>query len=80
MSDVASAVRLGVDSIIDRSWSEARTLYESFLAMSRWHNAKCRPRAALFAKGLSPSLRGANGSRECAPDDKLSDEAIQSLK
>ncbi len=26
---------------------------------------------------LSPSLRGANGSRECAPDDRLRDEAIQ---
>src|SRR5258708_9555963 len=24
-----------------------------------------------------PSLRGANGSRECAPDDRLRDEAIQ---
>jgi hypothetical protein len=23
-----------------------------------------------------PSLRGANGSRECAPDDRLRDEAI----
>jgi hypothetical protein len=23
-----------------------------------------------------PSLRGANGSRECAPDDSLRDEAI----
>jgi len=28
---------------------------------------------------LSPSLRGATGSRECAPDDKLFDEAIHSL-
>ncbi|SIO61727.1 hypothetical protein SAMN05443247_08948 [Bradyrhizobium erythrophlei] len=28
---------------------------------------------------LSPSLRGATGSRECAPDDKLCDEAIHSL-
>jgi hypothetical protein len=26
-----------------------------------------------------PSLRGANGSRECAPDDRLRDEAIQSF-
>jgi putative endonuclease len=26
----------------------------------------------------SPSLRGANGSRACAPDDRLRDEAIQS--
>jgi hypothetical protein len=26
---------------------------------------------------LSTSLRGANGSRECAPDDRLRDEAIQ---
>jgi len=25
----------------------------------------------------APSLRGANGSRECAPDDRLRDEAIQ---
>jgi hypothetical protein len=24
-----------------------------------------------------PSLRGANGPRECAPDDRLRDEAIQ---
>jgi hypothetical protein len=24
-------------------------------------------------------LRGANGSRECAPDDRLRDEAIQSF-
>jgi hypothetical protein len=24
-----------------------------------------------------PSLRGASGSRECAPDDRLRDEAIQ---
>src|SRR5258707_14890258 len=27
---------------------------------------------------LRPSLRGANGSRECAPDDRLHDEAIHS--
>src|SRR5207244_5243394 len=27
--------------------------------------------------GARPSLRGANGSRECAPDDRLRDEAIQ---
>jgi hypothetical protein len=26
-----------------------------------------------------PSLRGANGSRECAPDDRLRDEAIHSF-
>src|SRR5436853_5880552 len=26
---------------------------------------------------LASSLRGANGSRECAPDDRLRDEAIQ---
>jgi len=26
-----------------------------------------------------PSLRGANGSRECAPDDRLRDEAIHAL-
>jgi hypothetical protein len=26
------------------------------------------------------SLRGANGSRECAPDDKLRDEAIHSFR
>jgi len=26
--------------------------------------------------GIGPSLRGANGSRECAPDDRLRDEAI----
>jgi hypothetical protein len=30
-------------------------------------------------RGLPLSLRGANGSRECAPDDRLRDEAIQSL-
>jgi hypothetical protein len=29
-------------------------------------------------KPLTPSLRGATGSRECAPDDRLRDEAIQS--
>src|SRR5476649_1743452 len=28
-------------------------------------------------KDLPSSLRGANGSRECAPDDRLRDEAIQ---
>src|SRR5207248_4018127 len=28
---------------------------------------------------LLPSLRGANGSRECAPDDRLRDDAIQPL-
>ncbi len=27
----------------------------------------------------SASLRGANGSRECAPDDRLRDEAIHSF-
>jgi hypothetical protein len=27
---------------------------------------------------VRPSLRGANGSRECAPDDRLRDETIQS--
>src|SRR5258706_16207809 len=27
---------------------------------------------------LRPSLRGANGSRECAPDDRLREEAIHS--
>jgi hypothetical protein len=27
--------------------------------------------------GFVPSLREANGSRECAPDDRLRDEAIQ---
>jgi hypothetical protein len=27
-------------------------------------------------KQLTASLRGANGSRECAPDDRLRDEAI----
>jgi hypothetical protein len=26
---------------------------------------------------VQPSLRGANGSRECAPDDRLRDKAIQ---
>src|SRR6266478_5437439 len=26
-----------------------------------------------------PSLRGANGSRECAPDDRLRDEAIHAF-
>ncbi len=30
----------------------------------------------LRAAGLISSLRGANGSRECAPDDRLRDEAI----
>jgi hypothetical protein len=25
-------------------------------------------------------LRGANGSRECAPDDRLRDEAIQTTR
>src|SRR5882757_4977967 len=39
-----------------------------------------RARPAAFAAGSgSPavsSLRGANGSRECAPDDRLRDEAI----
>jgi hypothetical protein len=29
---------------------------------------------------ISPSLRGANGSRECAPDDGLRDEAIQLVR
>jgi hypothetical protein len=33
------------------------------------------PRAGVAL--LVPSLRGANGSRECAPDDRLRDEAIQ---
>jgi hypothetical protein len=28
---------------------------------------------------VRPSLRGANGSRECAPDDRLGDEAIQTF-
>jgi hypothetical protein len=31
------------------------------------------------ARFLFPSLRGANGSRECAPDDRLRDEAIHSF-
>jgi hypothetical protein len=30
-----------------------------------------------LVNGLYPALRGANGSRECAPDDRLRDEAIQ---
>src|SRR6266702_3651446 len=31
------------------------------------------------AASYLPSLRGANGSRECAPDDRLRDEAIHNL-
>ena len=33
-------------------------------------------RVPIHAIVLTPSLRGANGSRECAPDDRLRDEAI----
>src|SRR5450755_1136358 len=39
-----------------------------------------KPRAKQAARSrnyIPTSLRGANGSRECAPDDRLSDEAIQ---
>src|SRR5712691_9255453 len=36
------------------------------------------PRDCGCMSPLTPSLRGANGSRECAPDDRLRDEAIQS--
>jgi hypothetical protein len=39
-------------------------------------------RLATFMRAVSdrrPSLRGANGSRECAPDDRLRDEAIHSF-
>jgi hypothetical protein len=32
-----------------------------------------------IAKVCPTSLRGANGSRECAPDDRLRDEAIHSF-
>ncbi len=32
--------------------------------------------AVMAERGQAPSLRGANGSRECAPDDRLRDEAI----
>src|ERR1700754_995875 len=32
----------------------------------------------LCLRASRPSLRGANGSRECAPDDRLRDEAIHS--
>jgi hypothetical protein len=35
--------------------------------------------AWIVATSLAPSLRGANGSRERAPDDRLRDEAIQSF-
>jgi hypothetical protein len=40
-----------------------------------------KPRAKPAARSRSyipTSLRGANGSRECAPDDRLRDEAIYS--
>jgi hypothetical protein len=33
--------------------------------------------AVVLALELTSSLRGASGSRECAPDDRLRDEAIQ---
>src|SRR6185437_922546 len=36
-------------------------------------------RARRPGRRMRPSLRGANGSRERAPDDRLRDEAIQSL-
>jgi hypothetical protein len=36
-------------------------------------------RLRIVLKRPRPSLRGANGSRECAPDDRLRDEAIHSL-
>jgi hypothetical protein len=36
-----------------------------------------RDREAAF-ENAATSLRGANGSRECAPDDRLRDEAIHS--
>jgi hypothetical protein len=36
-------------------------------------------RDLLDSELYKPSLRGANGSRECAPDDRLRDEAIHHL-
>jgi hypothetical protein len=47
----------------------------------RGRNEQAKPRAKSAARSRScilPSLRGANGSRECAPDDRLRDEAIHS--
>ena len=38
--------------------------------------ARCAARSRIH---VLPSLRGANGSRECAPDDRLRDEAIHSF-
>jgi hypothetical protein len=37
------------------------------------------PGKEFAAPPLYRSLRGANGSRECAPDDRLRDEAIHSF-
>jgi hypothetical protein len=37
------------------------------------------PRERGCLSQLATSLRGANGSRECAPDDRLRDEAIHSF-
>jgi len=47
---------------------------------SRRENADVYPLFDIRIEALDPSLRGANGSRECAPDDRLRDEAIHSHK
>jgi hypothetical protein len=38
-----------------------------------------RSLAIKISNSRQPSLRGANGPRECAPDDRLRDEAIHLL-
>src|SRR5580704_10423647 len=56
--------------------SARRSVYSTSGVSETWIDATAISTNLLVLKVAS--LRGANGSRECAPDDKLRDEAIHS--